>query len=96
MLGSATVASGLLPHSNKQSACGRPAGRLNLRCRGDLVDLLADDRIAFAGPGFETMAIDDLNATAMVADETGVLQRAGDNGDGRPSHAEHLRQEFVR
>ena len=37
-----------------------------------------------------------IHVAPAVADETGALRLAGDDGDARASHAEHVSQELLR
>src|SRR5262245_6295787 len=63
--------------------------------RNDLLDLLTDRLIAFAGACLETCPVDDLNLSAMIADETGLLQHMRHHRHGGAAHTQHLREEFM-
>jgi hypothetical protein len=51
--------------------------------------------VAFAGDGFETRAIEDMDVTATVTDKTAVLQHACGDGDAASTHTQHAGQEFM-
>jgi hypothetical protein len=70
-------------------------GRSALAVQQPLV-LGVDDSIAVAGGGLEALAVNNGNAAASVVDQPGLLQHSGGDGDGRPMHAEHLREKFMR
>lgn len=59
------------------------------------VELRANLGVALARRRLETSAIEDRDVTAVVTDVAGVLQLAGDVGDGGAAHGEHLRKELV-
>src|SRR5262249_56705316 len=60
------------------------------------IEVVADDAVAFAGDLFERRAIDDMNETTAVADETGALQQAGRDRHRGAAHAQHLPEKFLR
>ena len=63
--------------------------------RKHLVGAAADGCVAFAGEPFEAGAIDEVNVTATVADQTGRLEQPrGDRHCGSP-HAEHLAEKLL-
>lgn len=53
------------------------------------------DLIALAGCGFEFIAEQDLHVTAMIFDESALLQRSRDDGHGGTAGAEHHGEEFL-
>ena len=55
-----------------------------------------DDIVALAGRLSQTFRVDDVDVAAAVADNSGLLQRVGDNRNRVALHADHLRQEFLR
>jgi len=56
------------------------------------------DRFGKAGlarGGFEPFAVHDSDLPAKIGDQAGVLERRGDDADGRPRRPEHHRGEFL-
>jgi hypothetical protein len=64
--------------------------------RGDSVHDAPNDVITFTRGTFETAPIDDAYPAAAVVDESGLLQRAGDDRYCRTSNAKHLSKELLR
>src|SRR6516162_3197867 len=60
------------------------------------IEIVPDDGVAFAGDLFECQAIDDVDETAAITDETGALQQAGRDRHGGAAHTEHLPEKFLR
>ena len=59
------------------------------------VEVGADDGIALARCGFQPLAVPRRDAPVRVADESSLLQRGGNDADGRTLHTEHDRQKLV-
>src|SRR5437773_10308671 len=55
----------------------------------------ANDGVALAGCRFQSFAVLYGDTPMHVADESGVLQRGGDDADGRTLHAEHDCQKLM-
>ncbi len=55
-----------------------------------LLCLAARGRVAFAGDFFQRLAVEDVDQSAPVPDETRPLQKAGGDGHGGAANAEHL------
>src|SRR5437763_568926 len=55
-----------------------------------------DDWVTLAGCRAETVQISDIDASAAVADEIGLLHRAGHQGDAVAARTDHLSQCFLR
>jgi hypothetical protein len=58
-------------------------------------DEIADDGIALARGIFKACAIDDLNVSAAVFDESDALQSSRGEGDARAAGAQHFRQKLL-
>ena len=66
--------------------------------RGDLkqpVIFGLDHAITFAGTGFEASAVNDVDVTPAVLDQTGKLQFASGFGDRFTTHAEKTGDQFL-
>jgi hypothetical protein len=59
------------------------------------VGLLADPRIAFAGTGLQTVAVDDFDMSTPVPDEPCLLHGMGLDRNGSSSHAQHVGKKFL-
>jgi hypothetical protein len=68
----------------------------NPRLGKHLIGAVSDDRVAFTRDVFERRAIQDLDMTAAVADQTGALQQARGNGHGGAPHAQHPTEKSLR
>ena len=55
-----------------------------------------DGIVTFAATVLQALDIDHMDAATTVADQTSLLQLAGDESDAASLHAEHLRQELLR
>src|SRR5215471_51678 len=64
--------------------------------RKDLIGVLPDDGVAFAGDVLDRRAIEDLDVAAAVADQARALQQAGRDGHRGAAHAEHLPEKLLR
>ena len=64
--------------------------------RKDLIGVLPDDGVAFAGDVLDRRAIEDLDMAAAVADQARALQQAGRDGHRGAAHAEHLPEKLLR
>src|SRR5262245_66268117 len=60
-----------------------------------LVGAATDSGVTFTGEPFEAGAIDEVNVTATVADQTGDLEQARRDRHRRPTHAEHLAEKLL-
>ena len=56
----------------------------------------ANHGIAFACSAFQALAVEDVDVTALIFDQTDALQRARRHGDGGAARTEHLREELLR
>src|SRR5687768_10814206 len=61
------------------------AGPRRLGSAGHVVQQVRRGPIALARGGFELLAIDDRDVAAVIRDQPGLLQGAGDDGHGRPA-----------
>ena len=59
------------------------------------VKVRANDRVAFAGRRFQTLSIANRDASTSVADQSSLLQHAGNHTDSRTLHTEHDRQKLM-
>ena len=59
------------------------------------VQLLRDHFVAFAGSGFEPLAIEDGQPAPVVGNQPALLEFARHGRHGRAAHAEHLGQELL-
>ena len=66
------------------------------RWRQECIEPRSHNRVALAGGLFETGAIDDLNLSPTIADETGRLQRLRGQCHRFAISPQHVRQELVR
>ena len=57
--------------------------------------LLLDHPVAFAGRTFQPRPDDDVDLSALVTNQSGLLQRTGGNGDAGPALAQQVRQKFL-
>ena len=60
------------------------------------IENLSHDAVALARRLLEARPVRDRDALASAADQSGILQPACDHRHGRPSHAQHLRDEMTR
>src|ERR1700722_16861880 len=60
------------------------------------VELALDDAIAFARTDFQTCAIEHLDTTTAVMDQTGVMELSCRFRDPFATHAEHVRDHLLR
>ena len=59
------------------------------------IELSLDGCVAFAGCVFQPASIEDRHVAVAIVNESGLLQRSRDNGDGRAGGAKHHRQELM-
>src|SRR5256885_10688633 len=63
--------------------------------RAEAFELRANERVALARGGFETLAIEHRHMSVPIRNESRVLERARDGGDRRPACPEHDGEKFV-
>lgn len=55
-----------------------------------------DDPVAFARGGFQPLAVQDGDLLVPVINESGLVQRSGDDRDTWPANAQHDGQKLLR
>src|SRR5581483_12516030 len=65
------------------------AGNRERRLMAQAVEVGANDSVALTGCRFQPFAVLDRHAPVHVADETGLLECAGDDTDGRTLNSQH-------
>src|SRR5262245_5911083 len=64
--------------------------------RKHFIEVVTDHRVAFTRDLFERRAIDDVDETAAVTDESCALQQAGRDRHRGAAHAKHLAEKLLR
>src|SRR6266566_6476975 len=84
-------------HADDDAGAGQPSGFAgsSIPRTQQSVMLSLDGSITFAGGLPQTSHIPDLDMTPAVANNSGLLQRVGDDRDRVALHADHSRQAFL-